>query len=122
MKIKLVFVTLVCIALFSFTISSFAYNKVKNENSISVVFNAKMNFDSLVAVKSELKEKGITIMYRSIEFDENNYLRKIDFFVDCNDGFKGSAYTDKLSNDYRFGFCRDYEKNTEVPFKIGRIN
>ena len=110
-------------ALFIF-ISSFKYhdNKNLNDNSnIEVVFNHKLSFNDIVKIKLDLSEKGITLTYRKLLFDENAKLISIDFYVKFNDGYGGSDAADNLTDQSRIGFYRDYSKNAKRSFICGNL-
>ncbi len=95
---------------------------IKNEKDrIEVTFNRKMDFNDLVRVKLELADKGITISYRMLQFDETGGLKAIDFSVDFHDGLSGSAKSIKIYNNSRFGFFRDYKKDAEIPVLFGNL-
>lgn len=96
-------------------------NSFEEKERIEVSFNRKMEFNDLVKLKLDLAEAGITIQYRLLEFDEQGGLESLDFRVDCNDGFSGSAKSTEIFNQTRWGFYRDYRKNAESPFGTGGL-
>lgn len=96
-------------------------NSFEEKERIEVSFNRKMEFNDLVKLKLDLAEAGITIQYRLLEFDEQGGLKSLDFRVDCNDGFSGSAKSTEIFNQTRWGFYRDYRKNAESPFGTGGL-
>lgn len=96
-------------------------NRLKDEDRIEVSFNRKMEFNDLVKIKLDLAEAGITIQYRLLEFDEHGGLKSLDFRVDCNDGFSGSAKSTEIFNQTRWGFYRDYRENVKSPFGTGAL-
>lgn len=75
---------------------------------VELVFNSEMQSDDLDEIKTRLAEVDITIDYVESSFNENGYLTSIDFQVDCNDGYSGSASSKKLTSVARIGFYRDY--------------
>lgn len=93
---------------------------VSTDERIEVVFNNQMEFDDLVKIRSELKNKGITLGYKKLIFDSEKKLSEIAFEVDCKDGFSGSAAC-KLDNQTKIGFYRDYTKDSESPFGTGNF-
>lgn len=113
------------IAVLIISTSSFTNNipdqKPGNDKRIEVVFNRQLDFNDLVKIKMDLSQKGITINYTSLAFDEAGHLEAIRFFVDCHDGFSGSAGEVNLSNQSRVGFYRDYTPGTKLPFGTGGI-
>jgi hypothetical protein len=96
---------------------------VSTENTrIEIIFNQKLKFDDLVKIKSILAEKGITLDYQKLVFNEEKKLSEIDFKVDCQDGYSGSAAAKYLSNHTKFGFYRDYTPNVDSPFGTGDLS
>lgn len=118
-------VSIFIIAVFIISTSSFTNNipaqNSGNDKRIEVVFNRQLDFNDLVKIKMDLSQKGITINYNSLVFDESGHLEAIRFFVDCHDGFSGSAGDVNLSNKSRVGFYRDYTPGTKLPFGTGGI-
>ena len=92
-----------------------------DKGRIEVSFNRKMEFNDLVKIKLDLAEAGITIQYRLLEFDDQGGLKSLDFKVDCNDGFNGSAKNTNIVNQTRWGFYRDYREHVESPFGTGGL-
>lgn len=100
-------------------------NADKSINRIEAVFTNSLTLDSLIRVKNELMNFGITINYKKLEFDEQNKLLEIFCEVNCNDGFRGSfgiGMMNAENKNKRFGFYRDYSKNTVSPFGTGLID
>ena len=98
--------------------------KIKSEANktgmIKIIFNNKFTSEDLTKIKDELKSKGITLIYNKLEFGLDRHLTSIDFTVDCNDGFKGSAGGHPLTNkNFEVGFYRDYSKNSKSAFGAG---
>lgn len=87
----------------------------------TVVFNTKLELKDLIRIKKESAKKGIELNYRKLEFDNNGKLKGILFAVDCKDGFKGEAGRDDVSGTGRFGFTRDFKKNSSMPFATGQL-
>ncbi len=104
-----------------FTLNATENGRPENKDRIEVSFNRKMQFNDLVKIKLDLAEAGITIQYRLLEFDDQGGLKSLDFSVDCNDGFSGSARSTEIFNQTRWGFYRDYRKNAESPFGTGGL-
>ena len=92
-----------------------------NKSRIEVFFNSGTGFTELVMIKAHLETKGIFIDYKKIEYNKEGELISISFYVDCRDGFSGSASTDNLKQA-RFGFYRDYSKEATSPFGTGALN
>jgi hypothetical protein len=112
-RILLIFLPLVIL-------TSFVHKQDQKEN-VEVVFNRTLKFDDLVSIKNELADKGITLEYKKLEFDENGGLITIYFKVDCNDGFKGSAGKSHLTNQSKIGFYRNYLESSKEPFGTGDL-
>jgi len=89
---------------------------------IVVSFNRHLDFNDLVKIKLDLAEKGISIDYKLLEFDENGGLKSIEFKVDCNDGFSGHAKITRINNNTKFGFFRDYRDTAKTPFGTGGLD
>jgi len=56
--------------------------------------------------------------YKYLKFDDEGKLVAISFRVDCNDGSRGSADNDKVTNNSTIGFYRDYNKEAKSPFGV----
>lgn len=122
---RLFFLSIVLTASLMFT-SSFGNDKdSKNVEDpkprIEVFFNASAGFTELVMIKADLETKGIILDYKKIEYNKQGELISLSFSVDCRDGFSGSASTDNLKNNVRFGFYRDYSRDAKSPFGTGGI-
>lgn len=85
---------------------------------VEVLFNNSMTIEYLVDIKKEMLDNNIILNYKSLDFDDEGYLKSIEISVDCADGYSGSAKT-KNVNKKLFGFYRDY--SGEIPFDIGEI-
>jgi hypothetical protein len=111
------------IGLLTISISSFKIDTKKfiDETKVKVVFNRQLEFNDLVKIKSDLSQKNIVLNYKKLHFDDNGKLESIDFYVDCKDGFSGSASEDNLTNQSRFGFVRDYSASAKIPFETGNL-
>jgi transcriptional regulator with XRE-family HTH domain len=96
-------------------------NSVKR---VEAAFTHNLTLDSLVHIKQELQNIGITIHYKKIEFDVHNLLLSLACQVITNDGFSGSFGIEKLNmlSDTRFGFYRDYSPNSASPFGTGLLD
>ena len=111
----------VFVILTGFGIKQNLTNSNSKKDNIEVIFNRRLKFDDLVEIKNDLSEKGITLDFKKLEFDENGGLLVVYFKVDCNDGFSGSAGKSNLTNQCRFGFYRNYSNGSENPFGTGGI-
>jgi len=83
---------------------------------VEVTFHRKLQFNDLVKIKLDMAEKGISLNYDRLAFDENGGLSQIAFRVDCNDGFKGTAHSHQIFNKSKTGFYRDYDDAAPSPF------
>jgi len=100
------------------------YNADKSIKRIEMVVSHKLTLDSLIRIKTILAEKGITVNYKKIDFDDDNKLISIDCEVNCNDGYSGSfgvGLLETLSKNEKVGFYRDYSKKAYSPFGTGGI-
>ena len=59
------------------------------------------------------------LRYKKVEYNEQGELTSLSFVVDCGDGFSGTASSEELIDEKKFGFFRDYEKNAAAPFGAG---
>jgi hypothetical protein len=84
-------------------------------------FTNNSKFSDLVKIKDDMAVKGITLNYIFLEFDDYNNLQAISIEVNCNDGFKGSAATKRLTNFRKMSFTRDYRDGAKVAFSIGTV-
>jgi hypothetical protein len=73
----------------------------------------------LVKIKEDLLEKEISLEYSMLQFDRKKQLKRVEFFVDCKEGFSAHAGTAHFSKDKKFGFYRDYDENSKTPFFAG---
>jgi len=92
---------------------------------VEAAFTRNLTFDSLVQIRQNLQEIGITIHYKKIEFDLHNLLLNLDCEVICNDGFSGSFGTGDLTKrdrNVRIGFFRDYTPDCKSRFGTGLLD
>lgn len=75
----------------------------------------------LMSIKAELGAQKILIDYTHMAFDADGHLTELAFTVDCQDGYKGSAKSDSIPDDTKFGFYRDRTKDAALPFGTGMI-
>jgi len=100
------------------------HNDDKTIKRIEFVISHDLTIDSLVRIKTTLAEKGITLNYKKIDFDDDNRLISIDCDVNCNDGYSGGFGIDdleSLSKKEKVGFYRDYTPNAKSSFGTGGI-
>lgn len=92
-----------------------------NGLKIEIIFNSNLQPDDLISIKKKLASNGITLTYKSFDFNENNGLIAISFDVDCNDGFKGGGEKKNITSKTKWGFFRDYAEDAESPFGIDTL-
>jgi hypothetical protein len=93
----------------------------KPNSNIEVVFTTSTGFTELVMIREHFAKKGIIINYKKIEYNKEGALKSLNFSVDCQDGISGSASTDNLNNKNKFGFYRNYSKDSASPFGTGNL-
>ena len=91
------------------------------KGKVEVFFTSAMTIDDLENVKTDLAKEGISLSYQELIFDNEGKLTAIDFKVDTNDGYNGTARTKSLPSGKTFGFYRDYSEDAAIPFAIGNI-
>ena len=64
---------------------------------IEIHFNSQLKADDLEDIKMRLAAINISIEYPKVEFNKKGKLKSLEFKVDCNDGFKGSAWSPRIS-------------------------
>ena len=90
----------------------------EKNSKVEIFFKPGTGFTELVMIKAHLEKKGIILDYKKIEYNEAGELVSISFYVDCRNGFSGSASTDNLK-EAPVGFYRDYSKDSPSPFGTG---
>jgi len=103
----------------SFTTNVLHKSDRDNDQRIEVVFTRNLKYNDLVQIKRDLAANGISIEYLKLEFDKKRNLKKIEFIVECNDGFTGKASTSNLSSGKKFGFYRDFDEDSNNRFFAG---
>ena len=67
-------------------------------------------------------EKNILFDFSKTDFYENGKINELNFEVDCNDGYKGSAKSSgMILKRKNSGFLRDYRPKSKKPFVIGAM-
>lgn len=92
-----------------------------SKDKVDVLFTNKLTFDSLVVIKNQLKDIGITLDYQKLAFDNNNQLLSIDCKVYYDDNSSGSFSAPLLDEDSAPGFYYNNSANAKVPFAIGDV-
>lgn len=109
-------------SLFAFIGMSFSQsvNPLTLENDrIEVVFSNDLTKDDLMKLKEDLLSLAkITIQYDVLDYNRKGKIKNIRFSVDCHDGFEGEYGIDKVSDDFKFGFYRDYRPGAASPFGL----
>jgi len=99
------------------------YNSDKSISRIEVRFSTRLTFDSLVYIQNDLKLKGITVDYKTINFDEKGNLKEIYCHVNTklsgNSGAFGLNFSMPENKDRRIGFFYDFSKNAKPTFCTG---
>lgn len=90
---------------------------------VEVLFYNSHTKSDLMNIKAELGAQKIAIDYTHLVFDNDGRLKEIEFTVDCQDGFKGSAKTTEVpgAGEGKFGFYRDPRQGVASPFGAGEI-
>ena len=113
------------ITMLSFTIPGIPvntnYDKNDAKGKFQILFNKNVGFTELVMIAEHCAKNGIVLSYKTIEYNEEGLLKRLSFKVDCQDGFSGSASTDRLLDTNKFGFFRDYREGVSVPFAVGAV-
>lgn len=94
---------------------------IKEGELIEIHFNSQFTADDLEDIKKRLAAINISIEYPEVEFNKKGKLKSLKFKVDCNDGFKGSAWSPRISKRMNVYFYRDYI-NEKSPFGTGVSN
>ena len=89
---------------------------------VEVFFQHAHSQQDLMNIKAELGAQKILLEYTHMKFDDSGHLVELDFTVDCQDGFKGSAKSLAVPSDFSFGFVRDYRDSSTIPFQIGEVS
>lgn len=79
-----------------------------NEQEVIIEFTTKYQLEDLVNVKTDLALKEIKIVYSSLQFDDNGYLKQISASIAYPDGQKGSFVSTELQPEVGPGFRRDF--------------
>ncbi len=89
---------------------------------VEVFFTHAHSQSDLMNIKAELGAQKILLDYNKMEFDADGHLTVLEFTVDCQDGFKGSAKSADITDAQTFGFYRDYRAGVAQPFGVGSIS
>lgn len=93
----------------------------QNVPKVEVFFQRYHTKTDLKNIQEELKSMKIVIEYTQMAFNADGRLTELEFTVDCQDGFMGSAKSDNIPSDLSFGFIRDYRDGAASAFLVGNI-
>jgi uncharacterized protein YxeA len=94
-----------------------------DSEKVFLIITENTTESELTKIASDFKtEKNIIFDFSKTEFSENGKIKTLNFEVDCNDGFKGTATSSGvILKNKNSGFSRDYAENSKVPFIIGAM-
>ena len=94
-----------------------------DSEKVFLIITENTTESELTKIASDFKtEKNIVFDFSKTEFSENGKIKTLNFEVDCNDGFKGTATSSGvILKNKNSGFSRDYAENSKVPFIIGAM-
>lgn len=108
------------IGLFAFVfLTNFTGQDNAARQRVEIVFSKHTSFSELVRIRDHCEKKGILLGYKKVEYNEQGELMSLSFRVDCSDGFEGFGSSEKLDDEKKFGFFRDYGDNAVSPFGAG---
>ena len=115
------------VLIMSVTINTDAQIQVydSDHRRVEVLFNSTHTQKDLEQFQKTLFEYGIMLTYDALVFDKKGRLERIEFSVDCKDGFAGDAKIEGLKKNSRYGFFRDYAAdatNSQPPFGVGDLD
>lgn len=112
-----------CLLLVLFLSSFSFYAQSRYEKKyVKVEITNRWNADSLRVVQKKLKrDYGIDFSFKNVKLDKKKKIKSLDLYVNCNDGYKGSAsFAGNVEGSY-FGFYRDYGYFALKYFGVGYI-
>src|SRR3954471_8299853 len=90
------------------------------DKRVALAINRSITLAQLTQFKEDLsKKKNIKFDFEAPTFDSEQKLLHLEFYVNCNDGYKGSSSYTFSSDEELIGFQRIYDRNSKDPFKIG---
>jgi hypothetical protein len=110
------------LALFAFVLLALPVLNAQNTRKVEVFFQHSHSKTDLMNIKAELRAQKILIDYTHMAFDDNGHLTELEFSVDCQDGFKGTASSTDIPGDFSFGFIRDFRPGATTAFSLGDIS
>ncbi len=87
---------------------------------VEVVFTQEMDKADLKRIREEVKAKGVELTYKSKSFKDGR-LYAISFGVRTTVG-SGTATTDKIKPEDRFGFRYDPQPEASVSLSVGSLS
>jgi hypothetical protein len=90
-------------------------------DNIEIYFSHQQNFDDLVKIKNDLRQKEVTLNYQMLQFDDKGKLKEIEFKVISEGIYRGSGSSRVLKDDSKFGFIIDKSPDAEVYFRVGNL-
>jgi hypothetical protein len=110
------------LTLFAFVLLALPALNAQNARKVEVFFQHSHSKSDLMNIKAELGAQKILLDYTHMAFDEEGHLTELSFSVDCQDGFKGTAESTDIPDDFSFGFIRDYRPGVAMAFALGDIS
>ncbi|MBL7775685.1 MAG: hypothetical protein JNK89_06755 [Saprospiraceae bacterium] len=110
------------LALFAFVLLALPALNAQSARKVEVFFQHSHTKTDLMNIKAELAAQKILLDYTQMVFDAEGHLVELEFSVDCQDGFKGTAASSNVPDDFSFGFIRDYRQGVEVAFALGKVS
>lgn len=107
--------------LFAFICLSLPALQAQQSRRIEVFFTHGHTKSDLMNIQAELKAQKILLEYNHMAFDAEGHLTELEFTVDCQDGYKGTAKSTSIPDDTQFGFYRDKRSGAALPFGTGMI-
>ena len=90
------------------------------KRNVKLEYNNKWTADSLTTIKERMKrEYNFDVQFNDVSYDENTFVKSFHLSVNCNDGYRGSAFFSGQPN-IKFWFYRNYSMFTKS-FGVGSI-
>ena len=92
---------------------------ILEDDRIEVVMSNDLSKEDLMKLKEDLLSLAkITIQYDVLDYNRKGKIKNIRFSVNCHDGFAGEYGIDRIGDDFKFGFYRDYRPGAASPFGL----
>jgi len=108
-----------CFATLTFFATSGLFAQNVATGVVEVIFTQDMDKAGLERIREEVKAKGIDLQYTNMSFKDDS-LQAISFSVETQAG-SGTASTDQIKPEGRFGFRYDPRPEAVVPFGVGSL-